>query len=361
MADVVVQADKLTELTKLICMRAGSEEAEAQMVADRLVEANLAGHDSHGVGMMPAYISAVVEGRLNVGQHAEVVVDKGCFLLVDGNAGYGQVIAQETTEMGIAKAREHGVAVVGLRNSHHIGRIGAWGEMCADAGFVSIHYVNSTSYHALVAPFGGSDPRYTTNPYCTAIPATKDHPRLILDMATSNIAMGKVRVAHNKGVSVPDGSLIDEKGNPTNDPGVMFRGDGEPTGALLSVGAHKGYGLALICDILAGGVTGGGTFLPERLERGTIINNMLMIILDPDIFDASDFFGQDLNAFTDWVKASPPAPGVEAVMVPGDPERKRRDERLAKGIPIDATTWRELLDTAQMAGMNRVEIEAFAA
>ncbi|HZD26722.1 MAG TPA: malate/lactate/ureidoglycolate dehydrogenase, partial [Alphaproteobacteria bacterium] len=265
---------------------------------------------------------------------------------------YGQVIAKTAMELGIAKAREQGVAVVGLRNSYHIGRVGAWGEMCAAAGFISIHYVNALSPNSLVAPFGGSDARFTTNPYCTAVPGTAGGPPIVLDMATSKIAMGKARVAFNKGVEVPPDSLIDHQGTPTNDPAVMFT---EPKGALRSMGLHKGYGLAVICDILGGAFTGGGAFGPERVAPARIVNNMLTVIIDPNSFGARDAFEDEIDRFTAWVKASPPAPGVDAVMVPGDPERRAREERLANGVPVDERTFEELLATAEAVRLGRDE------
>jgi len=345
-----IAADKLTRLAEAIVAHGGASDEEAARVARHLVDANLAGHDSHGIGMLPAYMAGVQDDELRPGAAAAVEQDRGPFLLIDGNKGFGQVIARQAMELGIARASELGVAVVGLKNSYHIGRVGAWGEMCAEAGFISIHYVNAHSPNSLVAPFGGSDSRFTTNPYCTALPATAGNPPILLDMATSKVAMGKVRVAFNKGVEVPAESLIDHDGNPTNDPAVMFQ---EPKGALRSMGLHKGYGLAVICDILAGAFTGGGTFGPERVAPSRIVNNMLTVIIDPDAFGQRAAFEAEIDKFTAWVKASPPAPGVEQVMVPGDPERNSKAERLANGVPVDARTWEELLETADMVGLGR--------
>ena len=349
-----VKAKGLAELTKAICRRSGSAEREAQLVADHLVAANLSGHDSHGVGMLPTYIAAVREGRLRPNTSHAVVLDAGPFLVVDGNGGYGQVVAHDAIALAIARTRTEGLCLLALRNAHHIGRIGHWGEQCAAAGFISIHYVNAIANRAVVAPFGGSDARFVTNPYCTAIPAMNGEPPLILDFATSLIAMGKVRVAYNKGEPAPAGALIDAAGQATLEPGTMFA---EPSGALLSMGLHKGYGLALVCDILAGALSGGGTFLPERLARNTIINNMLAIVMDPARFGDIAAIRAEMKAFQQWVKASPPVPGVEQVMVPGDPERKHRAERLANGVPVDARTWAELAETAATIDIDRAEFD----
>lgn len=352
-----VAADKLSDLIAAICRRTGSDEDEAQLVARHLVAANLAGHDSHGVGMLPTYVEHALDGRLQLNRHAHAALDAGPVLLIDGGMGHGHVIAYEAMQMGIAKAREHGLALVGLRNAHHIGRIGAWGEMCAEAGFISVHWVNALGHKAFVAPWGGTDARFVTNPYCTAIPATDGGPPIILDFATSKIAMGKVRVAYNKGVEVPPEALIDHEGRPTRDPGVMFR---EPPGALLPMGQHKGYGLAMICDILAGALTGGGTYLPERGQRATIQNNMLTLIVDPNVFGDAEAFRREIDAYVAWVKASPPTAEAGEVMAPGDPERKARAERGANGVPIDPRTWEEVVAAGEKVGVTRAELERIA-
>jgi uncharacterized oxidoreductase len=351
---VTISADKLTALLTTMCVRSGSAEAEAEAVARNLVEANLMGHDSHGVGLVPRYIAHTKDGRVTIGGHASVLSDHGALLLLDGNMGYGQVVGREAMELGLAKVREHGVAVVGLRNVHHLGRIGAWGEICAEAGFISIHYVNAHGHGGVVAPFGGYDARYSTNPYCTALPATPENPMLVLDMATSRVAQGKVRVAHSREARMPAGVLVGPDGEPTTDPGVMFA---EPRGAILSFGEHKGYGLALICDILAGALTGGGTAHPENHQENTIRNNMLTIIIDPDGFRQGIPFAQEVDMLTAWVKTSRRLAGTDEIMVPGDPERKSTAKRLADGIPIEDNTWAEIVEAGLSVGMNQVDFE----
>ncbi len=350
-----IDADRLTEFTSAIVRKGGGSDATADEVARTLVEANLTGHDSHGVGMIPAYMGGIAAGQLVPDARAEIVQDLGPFLLVDGNLGFGQCVARQAMEWAIDRARQQHIAVLSLRNSFHIGRIGDWGEMAAEAGFLSIHYVNVLSPNSLVAPFGGSDARFSTNPYCTAFPASDRHPMFLLDMATSTIAQGKTRVAYMKGEKVPEGCLIDHDGNPTNDPSVMFE---EPLGALRAMGLHKGSGLALICDILGGSFSGGGAYLPERIVPDRIVNNMLAILIDPNVFGGAEAFYRDLDAYTDWVKASPPAPDTDAVRFPGDLERETRIERGKSGIPIDDATWALLLETAGSVGLSEEEISA---
>ncbi|WP_416897617.1 MAG: malate/lactate/ureidoglycolate dehydrogenase [Minwuia sp.] len=351
-----IRAERMEAMVAAIAEANGSSEDEARLIAVNLVEANLKGHDSHGLGLMPTYVNARQYGKLRPNRHISVVKDDGAILLLDGNAGYGQVIGAEAMRLGIERAQSHGLCLMSLRNSHHLGRIGAWGEMAADAGLISIHWVNGITKMPLVAPYGGSDARYTTNPYCTAIPETPDHPRIIFDMATTKVAQGKVRVAYNKGVEVPPDCLIDSTGVMTTNPAVMFE---EPTGALMSVGQHKGYGLALICEILAGGLSGGGTFLPERSDGWSIINNMLTIIVDPARLGDTGALYAEIDDFIRHVKASPPAPGVDAVMVPGDPERKSSAERGANGLPIDDQTWQEMVQCAVQSGIDEKIARAF--
>ncbi|MCP5373076.1 MAG: malate/lactate/ureidoglycolate dehydrogenase [Hyphomicrobiales bacterium] len=343
-----IPADALTALGEAIVRGMGGAAGEAALVARHLVDANLAGHDSHGIGMLPSYVAGIRAGKLRLGAELETLRDRGPVLLFDGQRGFGQVMARAAMERGVERARRDGLAAVGLRNSFHIGRIGAWGEICAAAGFVSLHFVNVRS-RPIVAPFGGSDARFSTNPVCVALPATDDTPRVVLDMATSQIALGKARVAYHKGVPVPPGSLIDHTGAATDDPAVMFE---DPKGALRPMGLHKGYALAVICELLGGGLTGGGTWGSAEPEPDLIVNNMTTVILDPDLFGAGAELRRDIDAFTAWVKASPPAPGVEAVMVPGDPERRTRDERLRNGIPMDAGNWAALCAAAAEAGLD---------
>ena len=250
--EVRVMPDRLHAFTMAICRADGSSDQEARLVADHLVLANLFGHDSHGVGMMPHYIQNTGNGACVRNHHAKISRDNGAVIVVDGGAGYGQVVAKEAMDIGIERAKKHGVCVVGLKNAHHIGRIGHWGEQCARAGMVSTHWVNVHGHKSLVAPFGGAEPRFTTNPYCTAVPRKGKEP-IVLDFATSQVAAGKVRVAHNKKTPMDPGLLIDSEGNATADPGVLYNA---PYGAILPFGLHKGGGLAVICDILAGALTG---------------------------------------------------------------------------------------------------------
>ncbi|WP_326539520.1 malate/lactate/ureidoglycolate dehydrogenase [Pseudorhodoferax sp.] len=350
---VIVDAGPLQAMVQAIVEKGGSLPLEAGQVAHNLVEANLTGHDSHGVGMLPRYVDNLLAGGLKANQHLQVASDHGSLLTLDGQAGYGQVMGLEAMALGIARAQQHGVAVLGLANSHHIGRIGAWAEQCLAAGLVSIHFVNVIS-EPIVAPFGGSDGRFVTNPMCVGVPMQGAEP-LVLDFATSRIAMGKVRVAHNMGKAVAPGTLIDAAGAPSTDPGVMFR---EPHGALLPFGEHKGYGLAVACEILAGALTGGST-LHGPASPHAIINNMFSVIVDPARLGGAQRLAEQARAFAEWVLASPPAPGHE-VMLPGEPERRWRRQRTAGGIPIDTATWAQLMQAGGKLGLQANTLQALA-
>ena len=236
----MIAADRLRAFAQTVCSRAGCDAEEAAAIAGHLVDANLTGHDSHGVGMLTDYVPAMREGRLKLGRRVRIVRDQGAVVVLDGGIGVGQVLGREAMTIGIARARQHGVALVALQRSHHLGRIGAWAEQCAAAGLVSMHYVNVIGHRTYVAPFGGRDGRLATNPVCIGLPAT-DRPPIILDMATSKVAFGKIKVARNKGRPAPEGALLDPAGEPTTDPTVMFSpADGRPAAVRRAQGLWAG-------------------------------------------------------------------------------------------------------------------------
>jgi uncharacterized oxidoreductase len=358
MTDVVpsiaVRAEPLKALVCAIVAGAGSEAREAELVAEQLVGANLTGHDSHGVGMLPRYIENVQAGGLHINQHVTVVRDAGPLLTLNGNAGFGQVMGYEAMARGIERAAEFGVAVVALANSHHVGRIGHWAEQCIAAGYVSMHYVNVLS-DPVVAPFGGRDARFVTNPFCVGIPVPGQEP-IVLDFATSRIAVGKVRVAMNKGEQVKPGILLDHDGEPTTNPRALFS---NPHGAIVPFGEHKGYALAMVCELLGGALTGGGT-MHYRAKNRTIINNMLSIVIDPNRLGTGADMASETATFIEWVKQSPVAQGADRIKMPGEPERDYRRDRSATGIPIDKTTWAEIIEAARKMGIDKEKAETLA-
>ncbi len=299
------------------------------------------------------YLKLLAEGGIFANRRARIMKDAGALITVDGQQGYGLVIARQAIALGAGRARAHGVAVVGIRNASHLGRIGAWAEQAAAAGLISLHFVNTTGFGILVAPFGGSDRRLSVNPIAMGVPRPGAAP-IIHDMSTGIIAAGKVRVAQNKGELVPEGCLIDAEGRPTRDPAALFA---DPPGALLTFGGHKGYGLSIFCEILAGALTGGGSSHPDNPDARRLVNNMLSILIDPERMNGIDAMATDLARLEDWVKASPPAsPGGE-ILFPGEPERRLKAKRLAEGIPLDANTLDQLRAAAHSVGVPDAEIE----
>jgi uncharacterized oxidoreductase len=267
-------------------------------------------------------------------------------LRLDGQAGFGQVIGREAMEMGIERARAHGVCAVALGNAHHLGRIGAWAEQAVAAGLVSIHFVNVVA-RPIVAPHGGADARFGTNPFTAGVPL-RGRPPMILDFATSMIAQGKTRVAHNKGEPVPEGCLIDDQGRPTTDPRWSVT---EPPGAILPFGLHKGYGLAVLCELLGGALAGGQTGHREQGTRRRVLNGMLSVLIDPRALGDPDRFETEALDFATWVTASPARAGFGPVQLAGDPERALRERRLREGIPVDPETWRQILEAGGRLGV----------
>jgi len=353
---MLIHSEPLTRLITAILERAGAEPDRARICADHLVLANLKGHDSHGVGMAPAYVGWIAAGKLRPNQRGEVVQDSGAIIVVDGGYGLGAAVARETIDLAIARARQFGIACVALRNSCHIGRIGTYGEQCADAGMVSTHYVNVVGGGPTVTPFGGREPRMLTNPYCCAIPrAGGDH--IVLDFATSAVAMGKLRVAHMKGEPAPAGVLVGADGQPTTDTRTFYAR--EPTSFLLPFGLHKGGGLQIVCELLGGALAGHWTMQPGSDRAfGAAVNNMLSIVIDPDALGGRAAYEAEAEAMIAYIRGAEPAAGVDRVRLPGDPERETMAARRAGGIPIDDNSWAAILRAAASVGLDDAGVAA---
>jgi uncharacterized oxidoreductase len=347
--------NNLEKAIETIVRAGGSDAREAKLVAENLVTANLTGHDSHGVGMIPRYIESLLEGGLSVNQHPRIVFDGGAMVSLDGQQGYGQVIGLEAMDIGIARAKQHGMCVMGLGRSHHLCRIGQWAEQAVAAGLISLHFTNVIS-RSIVAPFGGADARFGTNPMTVGIPIPNEPP-FILDMATSAVAQGKIRVAHNKREKVSPEWLIDDKGNPTPDPryGVI-----EPFGALRTFGLHKGYGLAVVCELLGGALTGGGTWHSEDRSKKRVWNGMLTILIDPKRLGTQDAFATETTEFLRSLRKSPVAPGVDKVRIAGEPERETRAKREREGITVDENTWNDIVAAGAKLKVDRATLDKLA-
>ncbi len=356
---VLVQAKPLEQLVSAVFTAAGCPPDESARIGRYLVRANLTGHDSHGVIRVPRYLAWLRQGHLRPGQRIEIVQETESTAVVDGRFGFGQTVGPQAVALGIDKANRAGIAVVALRRSGHLGRIGDWAETAAEAGLISIHLVN-VSGSVLVAPFGGTERRMATNPLTIGIPVTEG-PDLILDFATSLVAEGKALVALKGGKALPPGGLIDSDGGATTDPADFYGRSAswpapEPLGsaALRAMGEHKGSGLAFMIELLAGALTGSGCCGPG--ER-PLVNGMLSIYLAPGFFDSDHYFARELRTYVTFFKSARPAePGGE-VLVPGEPEQRTRTRRLGEGIPLPAETWASIAAAAREVGLAQAEID----
>jgi uncharacterized oxidoreductase len=330
--------DKLTEFSRKVLLAGGVGADEAALVAKSLVEANLCGHDSHGVMRLPYYLDCVTKKEVVPGAKLEIVKDAVSLVVADGHWGFGQTQARRLMDLIIGKARETGVGVGTLIHSGHIGRLGEYCEQAAAAGMVSMIMVNTHGAARRVAPPGGTAPRLGTNPLGIGVPH-KDG-TLILDFGTSATAEGKVRVKKIAGQKVPDGWLLDSTGKPTNDPETLY---GTPPGTILPMGgpqAYKGFGLALMIEVFAGALSGGVTIREKPINQNG--NCVFMQVLNPAAMGGADHFRAEVNQLAEFVRGCPRAEGCNEILLPGDPERRACAERTKNGIPLDDGNWGQL-------------------
>jgi len=358
---VTIKAGPLTELVRDIFAKAGCSARESERIGKYLVSANLTGHDSHGVARVPRYLQWKCDGVVHADRKARIVTETPVLAVVDGLNGFGQTVAPQAVEIGIEKCKAMGLAMVALRNAGHIGRVGDWAEMAAEAGLVSVHFVNASG-SVLVAPFGGTERRLSTAPFCVGVPRPGQGP-VVLDFATSVVAEGKVLVASQGGKKLPDNALISLDGKMSGDPHVLYgdytatglRTAGKGTGAIRAFGDHKGSGLALICELLGGSLTG---MKATGEGRGTFAGNgMLSFYVNPAVIDPEGLFSGDVARYIAYYKsAKPAAPGSE-VLTPGEPEERTRRQRLAEGIPLPADTWAAIVAAAREVGVDERRIQ----
>jgi uncharacterized oxidoreductase len=354
---IAVREVALEAAVASIFEKAGAPPRHAWRVAKGLVGANMAGHDSHGVVRVPAYLTGIRDRRLDPKANARIAHETATVAVIDGGSGFGQVIGEQSMDIAIAKAKTSGLSLAAIRRSYHLGRIGEWAEQCASAGLVSIHFCNVVDCGGIVAPFGGRERRMSTNPFACGVPVEGGEP-IILDMATSKVAEGKVQVARNKGTQVPPQSIIDANGEPSRDPNRLY---GPPPGALLHFGEHKGYGLAFIVDLLAGALTLGGANHDGYPAIASVIhNNMLSIVVDPAVTGNAAQVAAEARQFVAWVKSSAPLDTATPVLAPGEPERRHREERTRNGIPLDGQTWSQIETAAQGLGIGAAELRRIA-
>jgi uncharacterized oxidoreductase len=333
--------EQLLEFSRRILAALGSPAAHADAVAAHLAGANLAGHDSHGVLRLLQYAKEVESGNVDPRAEPRVVQDRPGTALLDGNRAWGQIAAGRATELAIDKARSHGVAAVSARRCPHIGRVGVYPLLAARAGFVAQVWCNGHGV-ARVAPWGGAEPRLATNPIALAVPRRGEP--ILVDVTTSVVAEGKVRVAKLAGKAVPDGWILDREGRSTTRPEDLYAG-----GTILPLGGregHKGYGLAVMADLFGGLVGGSGA----GLMTDHIGNGLFIAVADPAAFDEREAFLDRVEAYAAYLKASKRREGVEEILLPGEPELRTEAKRRREGIEIDDGTRTQLAELARRLG-----------
>lgn len=335
------------EFGKHLLIAQGVPEDIAFDVAEHLVSSDQVGYTSHGLSILPTYQRVLSEGFVQADARPELINDRGAMLGFDGHKGFGQHVGKVVMQQAIERTREHGQCIVTLRHSHHLGRMGYYGEMVAGSNLILLAFTNVINRVPTVAPFGGAQARMTTNPLCFAGPLPDGRPPFLVDMATSSIAMNKARVLATKGQQAEPGALIDAQGHPTTDPNALFT---DPPGALLPFGAHKGYALGLVAELLAGVLSGGGTIQPENPRRGAAMNNMFAILLDPQVDFNVDWRSQEVGAYIDYLHSCPPQPGVDGVQYPGEYEAKNRAAN-GEFIEFDDSIWKTMADLADKLGV----------
>ncbi len=334
-------AEQIGRVVQRILCAAGASETEAERVGYRLANANLVGHDSHGLIRVCQYADQLRDGTIRSGAELECIAQFGAIKVYDAHLGFGQLAAETTTKAGINLAKENGISAIGLRNVSHVGRLGDWAELAAAQGVVSFHFVNSPAKPG-VSPFGGIERRMATNPVCIGYPVAGRDP-LIVDMTTSSVAEGKLRVASAAGASIPEGWILDKDGNPTTNPNDYYSG-----GALLTMGGHKGFGLSLATDLLAGAFTGGKTVGPDETVNR---NNMLSIFMDSKACSMQDQANEIALAYLAWIKRCATRDSNASVLIPGEPEAQEKRHRIEHGIDVPKGVWQQIVASAEGLGI----------
>jgi len=338
-------ADYLQRISRDLFAASGAPDDIASTVAEILVNANLAGHDSHGVQFVPMYLDRIEDGGIDNKAYPEIVRESANTMHVDGKKGFGHTMSRQAMEWAIERARNSAVCCVTFQNTTHIGRVGEYAEQAARAGCITLITLGGASAAgSQVVPFGGARGALGTNPIAVGIPTGDDAP-FVIDFATSVVAGGKILVAESKGLDVPEGAIIDSKGNPTTSPADFRNG-----GYLLPFGGHKGYALSLFFSLM-GGLAG------EFNAELTSMAGLFMQVYDVAAFTPLEGYQRNVRAVLDAMKSIPPAPGFDEVLVPGDFEHRSRQQRLAEGIEVPADTFARIQAWAEKLNVSLTEKE----
>jgi uncharacterized oxidoreductase len=351
-----VTSTQLTNISCSLLKAAGTSDEEADVVTKFLVNANLAGVDSHGVvPNLVIYVQGIRSGDIKPRAKIELRMDSPSTAIVDGGWGFGQMTCSKAMEIAILKAEKTGVGAVGVLNCNHIGRLAEYAQMAVDKGMIGFITANCEPY---VAPYGGRTPVLGTNPLCYGIPSGTGN-AIVVDYATAAAAEGKVRAILYKGGQLPPGWIVDAHGRPSTNPADLYEPPLPPerikmAGALLPFGGYKGYGLGLIVDVLAGILTGAGS--SQDMTSGWLANGVFLMALRIDNFLLLNDFEERVDKLVKAVKDSPRAEGFAKILIPGEPESKERERRLRDGIPISDKAWQPLVDTCKQYGL---DVESF--
>lgn len=339
------RAEQLIDIGRRIFVAAGAPDDEAQLVSESLVRANLAGYDSHGVIRIIQYVNDIERGLIKPGAKIEVAKETKSSATLNGNWGFGQVIAKRAMELAISKARESAIGIVCAFNCNHVGRLADYTLMALRNDMIGVAMVNSTRF---VAPFGGKERMLSTGPISFAFPSDLEFP-LIIDISTSVVAEGKVRVMLHRGEKIPYGWIIDKDGNPSNNPKDLYDG-----GAILPLGGdeagHKGFGLGLAVEILSGILSGAGCAY-EETKRG---NGVFLEAINIEDFMPIEEFKRKVGDLIRAIKSSKPRPGWKEITVPGEPEYLVEKTRLREGIYVPDRTWEEIKQIAIKLGVSNI-------
>lgn len=346
---VHITAAELANFATALFEAAGVSRSEAELVSASLVDSNLCGHESHGVMRVIEYLASLKRGELIADAPLEVLSQTGSVLVCDGHFGFGQIQMRRLIERLAPMAREQGLACGTLKRCGHVGRLGEWVELLAEQQLAGLMSVNDNGVLMCVAPPGGKQARLSTNPVALGVP-TANEP-LVLDISTSMVANGKVRVAQVAGRTCPEGWLLDAEGQPTSDPNTRFA---DPPGTILPMGGYKGFGLGMLFDVLVGGLSGG--FCPPAPQGEVECNNVLLVVFDPRRFQGLEHFVTQSQELCDFVRETPPRDPETPIRLPNDRSRTLRAQRLAQGIPLDEGTWSALCKRAERLSVTVPEV-----
>lgn len=345
----IFSSEYLRRSAASIFAAAGAPAERAELVAALLVESNEVGHDSHGIIRVPQYLGTIERGEIDPFAEIDIESETDASAVLNGNWGFGQVVMSRAAALGVEKAARCGLAALTVRNANHIGRLGSYVEQIARENMIGLLFANMHGGGVCVVPWGGREARLGTNPLAAGLPRPGGEP-IVLDMTTSVVAEGKVRLQRNRGEDVPEGWIVDAEGRPSTDPAALY---GPPRGGMLPFGGavgYKGYGLSLVVEILGGALSAAGC-AGTGSRNG---NGVLLLVVDIERFVPMDAYGEEVDQFVSFLKSSPLAPGFSEILVPGEIESRTRQQR-REGIEVDAQTWGQIVECGQRFG---VELKA---